>query len=189
MQNYSHEHLTHFLLFLVLKCSLVKTIVNCGYHRYLLTKLFVGSALVSVMYGFLSNLHLRATVWSYSNWIGQDQRSDHCGARTHDYCLSAGKQQPPTAQATPTGTPAPLHTHSKTLVKPLQLVTTQNKARTFRKMTQYQQTPRSGHLSKANFPYDLQVFKQYPTKKGGNPLHIESFSSLPYFGYSLSPFD
>ena len=126
MQNYSHEHLTHFLLFLVLKCSLVKTIVNCGYHRYLLTKLFVGSALVSVMYGFLSNLHLRATVWSYSNWIGQDQRSDHCGARTHDYCLSAGKQQPPTAQATPTGTPAPLHTHSKTLVKPLELVTTKN---------------------------------------------------------------
>ena len=64
-----------------------------------------------------------------------------------------------------------------------------SKARTFLKMTQYQQTPRSGHLSKANFPYDLQVFKQYPTKKGGNPLHIESFSSLPYFGYSLSPFD
>ena len=59
-------------------------------------------------------------------FCGQDQRSDLCGARTHDYCLSAGKQQPPTAQATPTGTPAPLHTHSKTLEKLLQLEATQN---------------------------------------------------------------
>ena len=57
-----------------------------------------------------------------------------------------------------------------------------SKARTFLKMTQYQQTPRSGHLSKAK----LTALKS----KSGEILsrHETSFSLL-YFGYSLSPFD
>ena len=48
-------------------------LLHCGYHRNL-TKLYVGSALVSTIYGRsselgLSNLHLRSSIWFSSNWI------------------------------------------------------------------------------------------------------------------------
>ena len=63
-----------------------------------------------------------------------------------------------------------------------------SKARTFLKMTQYQQAPRSRHLSKADFLYGLQVFKQYPTKKGGNPLHTWNFFKSTIFRILIESF-
>ena len=57
-----------------------------------------------------------------------------------------------------------------------------SKARTFLKMTQYQQTPRSGHLSKADFPYGPQV------KKGGNPLQAWNFFQSTIFWILIESF-
>ena len=125
-------------------------------------------------------------------FCGQDQRSDLCGARTHDYCLSAGKQQPPTAQATPTGTPAPLHTHSKTLEKLLQLLTTQNntaKQELFWKWPNINKHQGVVIWAKQTFLTTFKSSSNSLPKRGEILSTHKTFSSLPYFGYSLSPFD
>ena len=55
---------------------------HCGYHRFK-TKLYVGSELVSAIYGRrselgfdTSNLHLRTFVWYSSDWIDLDNFDD-----------------------------------------------------------------------------------------------------------------
>ena len=39
------------------------------YHQYL-TKLYVGGVIVLAMYGWNIELHLRTSVWYFSDWIG-----------------------------------------------------------------------------------------------------------------------